>query len=1811
MDSNQISDQIVEAINIIAKKKIEAISFDTTIEATIIDDSRASEGIYMVSNGSASFEAVSTETGYKKNDAVLVTIPQGDYSKQKIIAGKQVNKTDNSPIVYQSPFKTILNMTNNLIGDTSKIGEIGMIANHPNEYCWDVNTEKFTDSIAYAQAYEGEDKIVALIWDSEDSLSEGEFNHTQIGIKAQFSTWLEEYGVASGNYGLAAEIFFTHKDDIMSINAGDTNITQDIIDSHSFSKIIYLDSDSFFGNVYNFESYYTQEKTYDISEYTDFPITRIRLFAYQRNNFKDVNNNKIKYEEELSSDNSISNVMPNIFIKDPYICLGTQIEQFTTDSAEIVTKQGYTYTQKAPELEVNENDENLEKNQQITEILENDKGISLTVNQILKNSFRERYNLFYKYLKKVLLNRKEKAYTRADIVNIFNALVAAKNGFVEKTQDLNSDWQKNKISTKENIANPWQSIESFLNMLATEENLIINNEKTLELRWIHKDDFTDEVGVMTSLPEDYKVYWFKYREEEIDTTNEYPFMGAHWICIDEDSESEGEEKKDSESEEEKEDINYNDLVIPFKPKITLNKEQVQAVVVKEENNRKNLIVKSNIIEFTNLTIIDISGQMLNAVMESLDDLAVRFDDNSNGNYLLYNRAKKLSSNENSIERTLTLVFDENESLIQNKQNLTGPCEITWRVPRLNTMINLIKWPSGVKREEKNDFYVISYKLLESDQELSNIQITYKIKDVLNYQDNNNTIFVDVKKETGGVEQTYTASATMYFGSSGTSGSDYTIRVNWSNDQKVFDIDEANRERESGEEEYCLSGTVEVLNQDGKNIKLNEDVKYEYSWYKAKCNNQQVIETYALEEEIEEENEEEAEKKRKKYPINNNAIGRLRILISDGDDITEVPFPYLNSAEGFGTSDDLDGISEKINNIQKKVAYCYANKIDGGESQGFHHGDGSSLLNKSDINFYEYDLVSHEFKKIDFSGKNRKEKNAEKQNKILYTTNQIRNEAGNLRKRYKITFKPFDRSYGTRYKKNDQDSGNDGIMLFKDDNTVEYYYGNKGTKRRAFIKDNDHFIIDPYDQYYDNLTYYYPVFSEEEKTYSNTTLAIDGKENAFQIKKSSDNLDINDLYILQITLKDFADYPLIARFPIALKQLHLYQDEFERMIIPDAIKGPTEVRYATSGEIDFDKTSYAIHLQEWEKSLEENNQDSDETNGFTQRDSYWANTEQHTKGYWRLVNTEEKVLLPAPINYKTFLIENLNSDNKKRLNALYNTLYNNTKTSKENFESLISWIQDNSIELFNQTQFGENEEDFQIPKEITNDYIKELIIKLQGKNIITADINILEKDTPVLTPLSVYFEESNFYGVQFVLKENEEEVVLWTQPIYIYQDNYPSTTLNRWSGQEIITDNKTGLITANGFSAGKKEADNTFTGVVIGDWSKSDTDEMITKQTGIYGFNHGAMSYALKDDGTAFFGKDGKGRIYFDGNNARIYSANWIKSSLIDNSNLYKQDQEGMMIDVDKGELLVQKKVGNISIVKDSDIDETSYIYTSVQDNRKISLNENGLIISRRSFTLNGDGELEDLGSEKRLFELEMNSQESDDDVFYNFKYALRTPDYNYSNISSTYQTNGKIISGMEINFANQTITAFNSPKFDDQSSFKQKGFKLQAGGQWDATAQGTKGFKIIIDCQDKDDKVLKIGSSMPTSGANENFYVKTNGEIKGTLLQGNIIEITSGNFSVNTSGHLTCERIISKNKFLNFEGGLHIIGKDDQNDSLSCYKYYIDENHYDRGNIWCGEINCTSIKINGHTLTVGQPTYNEAPGGNSPKLCLDGYGIDY
>lgn len=61
-------------------------------------------------------------------------------------------------------------------------------------------------------------------------------------------------------------------------------------------------------------------------------------------------------------------------------------------------------------------------------------------------------------------------------------------------------------------------------------------------------------------------------------------------------------------------------------------------------------------------------------------------------------------------------------------------------------------------------------------------------------------------------------------------------------------------------------------------------------------------------------------------------------------------------------------------------------------------------------------------------------------------------------------------------------------------------------------------------------------------------------------------------------------------------------------------------------------------------------------------------------------------------------------------------------------------------------------------------------------------------------------------------------------------------------------------------AGKKENDNTFTGLLLGNLPEIES----VKKTGILGYEHGEQSYGLFDDGTLFLGKSSKAQIRFDG-----------------------------------------------------------------------------------------------------------------------------------------------------------------------------------------------------------------------------------------------------------------------------------------------------------------------------------------------------------
>ena len=92
-NATNIQENICEAISIIAKSAVDKITYDNTIECTIIDDSNKLKGQYRVKNESYSeFDAFSQITTYNKNNKVYVQIPKCDFNNTKFIVGKKEDK---------------------------------------------------------------------------------------------------------------------------------------------------------------------------------------------------------------------------------------------------------------------------------------------------------------------------------------------------------------------------------------------------------------------------------------------------------------------------------------------------------------------------------------------------------------------------------------------------------------------------------------------------------------------------------------------------------------------------------------------------------------------------------------------------------------------------------------------------------------------------------------------------------------------------------------------------------------------------------------------------------------------------------------------------------------------------------------------------------------------------------------------------------------------------------------------------------------------------------------------------------------------------------------------------------------------------------------------------------------------------------------------------------------------------------------------------------------------------------------------------------------------------------------------------------------------------------------------------------------------------------------------------------------------------------------------------------------------------------------------------------------------------------------
>lgn len=115
------------------------------------------------------------------------------------------------------------------------------------------------------------------------------------------------------------------------------------------------------------------------------------------------------------------------------------------------------------------------------------------------------------------------------------------------------------------------------------------------------------------------------------------------------------------------------------------------------------------------------------------------------------------------------------------------------------------------------------------------------------------------------------------------------------------------------------------------------------------------------------------------------------------------------------------------------------------------------------------------------------------------------------------------------------------------------------------------------------------------------------------------------------------------------------------------------------------------------------------------------------------------------------------------------------------------------------------------------------------------------------------------------------------PIHFLLNKYGLADLNEWDGNSIQLKEEGGFVLAPKVGAGKKEEDNSFTGVLMGEIQEPNRE---TSDIGLLGYNRGTRSFFLDSEtGGAIFGS-GKGRIVIDPDvedaQALIYGGNFWK-----------------------------------------------------------------------------------------------------------------------------------------------------------------------------------------------------------------------------------------------------------------------------------------------------------------------------------------------
>lgn len=89
MTENEVSNRLLESIDIIASKRVEQKGYNKTVIGIIVDNTKRENGEYEVTLEGATFKAYSDSGLFNLNDRVYIVVPNGDFAETKFILGKK------------------------------------------------------------------------------------------------------------------------------------------------------------------------------------------------------------------------------------------------------------------------------------------------------------------------------------------------------------------------------------------------------------------------------------------------------------------------------------------------------------------------------------------------------------------------------------------------------------------------------------------------------------------------------------------------------------------------------------------------------------------------------------------------------------------------------------------------------------------------------------------------------------------------------------------------------------------------------------------------------------------------------------------------------------------------------------------------------------------------------------------------------------------------------------------------------------------------------------------------------------------------------------------------------------------------------------------------------------------------------------------------------------------------------------------------------------------------------------------------------------------------------------------------------------------------------------------------------------------------------------------------------------------------------------------------------------------------------------------------------------------------------------------